>query len=339
MTSVIVLSLTIIVISISASSVLGYASSYCTIDDVHVSSIAPTQYDSTMVHVITTFSVSCTDGSDGTVWKVQTQVYAESNLVGVTELSTSENQYSYGQGSAQFVVNSQFDAMNYYGYSEQTPSFYVQITIINTSTGSLDAQQQMPFAVDTSQYPFTIVQQNYCNFPGLSEFFKLLPGCGGSANNTTNTNTLPNSNCNTYGLPQFLQPYLPGCGMSSSGTVPSNQSVNEQPSTQEPGGPLTLPNTSPALATSRTGFSDQSVEWLSGIVIAASATFLVAVLVAMGTSRLGKFHYRGGRNLRGKFCSGCGMYLQGFENFCERCGKPCPIDNEQVRSRRESSDI
>jgi len=149
--------------------------SYCSISNVHVNSTTPTDYSSTIVRVTTTFSVYCS-GSSGTVWNIQTNVYADSSLFGVSSVSSSTNQYSASLGTADYVVNNQFDAMSYYGYGEQTPSFYVQITITNLATGSLDAQQQAPFGVDTSQYPFNLAQQNYCRFPALAPYSQILPG-------------------------------------------------------------------------------------------------------------------------------------------------------------------
>ena len=265
------------------------APSYCVISDVHVSTIAPSGYTSTIVQVTTTFYVSCTGGTQGTVWDIQTKVYAESNLVGVSTLSGSDNQYSYGQGNVQYVVNNEFDAMNYYGYGEQTPSFYVKITAINTSTGSLDAQEEAPFAVDTSQYPFNLVQQNYCNFPGLSQFF---------------------------------QQDLPGCSVGNSGTEPSNESSNQQPLAQQPGSALPAPTISPSVATNQSQFSDDSIEWISGIIIAASATFLAAILVSIRTRQLTRSYFHARRQRRGKFCTACGLQLQASQNFCGRCGQP-----------------
>jgi hypothetical protein len=308
-----------------------YTPSYCVISDVHVSSLAPTGYSSTVVHVTITFSVYCTGGSPSTVWDIQTRVYAESNLIGVTAVSSSENQYSSEQGTARYVVNTQFDAMSYYGYGEQTPSFYVQITAINTSTGALDGQQQAPFAVDTSQYPFNLAQQNYCNFPGLSQFFKLLPGCGGSANSTVST--APTSgNCNTFGLPQFLQPYLPGCGGTGSETVASNQSSSQQLPVQQPGSSLTPPSASSSPGPN-TPTRDRSNEAILGIIVSALASCLVVVLVTRNPTRFRVFHSRAGLNSRGKFCPACGMRLQVTANFCGRCGEACPHDQENLTFR------
>ena len=301
-----------------------YAPSYCVISDVHVNSISPVGYTSTIVQVIVTFYISCTGGIAGTVWDIQTKVNAESNLVGVTTLSSSDNQYSYGQGNVQYVVNNKFDAMNYYGYGEQTPSFYVTITAINTSTGSLDAQEEAPFAVDTSQYPFNLVQQNYCNFPGLSQFFQLLPGCGGLTNSTISPGQA-SSNCNTFGLPQFFQQFLPSC--STSETEPSNESSN-QPSAQQPGSSLNPPGTSPLVVTNASHFSEDSLEWISGIIVAASATFLVAILVAIRTGQITQSDFHTRRRRQGKFCTACGMCLEASQNFCGRCGEASPVGTE-----------
>ena len=225
--------------------------SYCVINNVHVSSITPRDSSSTIVSVTTTFLISCASGTPGTVWDVQTRLYAESSLLGVNSVSSSENQYTLGQGTIQYAVNSQFDAMSYYGYGEQTPSFYVKITATNTSTGSLDAQQEVPFAVDTSQYPFNVSQQNYCHFPGLSQYFQLLPGCGASSANSTVSTAPSSSNCNTYGLPEFLQPYLPGCQATENVTAPSSESSSPLLPTQQSNSPLASPSSS----STRTGTS------------------------------------------------------------------------------------
>lgn len=322
--------LTIAVLTVTSTSagawVSGdYTPSYCEISNVHVSSITPTDYSSTIVKVTTTFSFYCSGGTPGTVWDIQTRVYAQSSLVGVSPISGSMNQYSFGQGTAQYVVNNQFDAMNYYGYGDQTPSLYVQITAINSSTGSLDAQQQAPFAVDTSQYPFNLAQQNYCHFPGLSQFFQLLPGCGaGSVNSTVSTvstQAVPStSNCNTFGLPQFLQPYLPGCGGTGNKTVAPNQSSSPQLPTQQAGSPLTSPNTLPTPAATATAH-DRSIQAVLGIIISALATLLVVTVILKRPTR------RRAR-LQGKFCPACGIHLQATANFCGRCGEPCPDDQE-----------
>ena len=302
------------------------APSYCAISDVHVSSITPTDYSSTTVQVISSFSVSCAGAPEGTVWNIETKVYSESNLVGVALLSSSENQYSYGQGNAQYVVNNHFNAMNYYGYGEQTPAFYVQITAINTSTGSLDAQEQVPFAVDTSQYPFDLTQQNYCQFPGLSQFFQLLPGCGGSTNNTSNPGTT-SSNCNTYGLPQFLQPYPPGCSGTTNPPTVSNESSTQQIVVQEPGNSLSQPNTSPALTSNVLSNSGRSIEVVSAIIVTALGTLLAAVLVNL--TRFRTFFHARLRASR-KFCTTCGLRLESSANFCDRCGEPCQYEKDLV---------
>ena len=302
-------------------------SSSCVIGDVHVSSITPTGYSSTMVQVTTSFSVYCSNGVQGTIWNIQTKVYAESNLLGITPVASSENRYSMGQGTQQYVVNSQFDAMSYYGYADQTPSFYVQITVINHSTGSLDAQQQVPFAVDTSQYPFTLTQPNYCKFPGLSQFFQLLPGCGGSSGNgATNTSTTPN-NCATYGLPQFLEPYLPGCS-GTGNTTPSNQSANQQPAVQYPGNQVT-PNTptTPQANTPSSGLDSRSIEVLSAIAIAALASCLSAALIAQQATRLRAFYDRIGRK---RFCARCGTRLEPNAAYCYCCGEAWPEDPDKL---------
>ena len=316
----------IMLVSSAASFVSAdYTPSYCVISDVHVNSITPTGYSSTIVQVIVTFYVSCTGGTAGTLWDIQTKVYAESNLVGVTTLSSSDNQYSYGQGNVQYVVKNKFDAMNYYGYGEQTPSFYVTITAINTSTGSLDAQDEAPFAVDTSQYPFNLVQQNYCNFPGLSQFFQLLPGCGGLTNSTLSPGQT-SSNCNTFGLPQFFQQFLPSC--STSETESSNESSNQEPSAQQPGSSLNPPSMSPSVVTNTSDFSQDSLEWISGIIVAASATFLVAILVAIRTGQITRSQIHTRRRQQGKFCTACGMRLEASQNFCGRCGEASPVGIE-----------
>jgi len=330
-----VLALVLVTLSVATASpfVAGdYSPSYCVISNVHVNSITPTDYSSTMVHVITTFSLDCSSGGQGTVWNVETKVFAESNLVGVTGVSTSENQYTVGQGTVQYVVNNQFDAMNYYGYGDQTPSFYVQITTINTSTGSLDAQTQTPFAVDTSQYPFNLEQQNYCHFPGLSQFFQLLPGCGGSANITVNTGP-SSSTCNTYGLPQFLQPYLPGCGGTGGRAAGSNQSVNEQSPLQQPGSSLNPPTNYPSPATTTSASSDSSIEAILGIIISALVVFVVAGSIMMKPSRLRAFHFHTHQNQQGKFCPACGIGLESTANFCWRCGEPSPDSKDTVTFR------
>jgi hypothetical protein len=211
--------------------------------------------------------------------------------------------------------------MRYYGYGEQTPSLYVQITATNTSTGSLDAQQQAPFAVDTSQYPFNVAQQNYCNFPGLSEFFRLLPGCGASSANST-ANTAPtSSNCNTYGLPQFLQPYLPGCGGAGNGAVPQSQTPSQQI-------PVTPSNAFPTLATTP-GHDNWSMQAILGIIISTLATFLFASLILKKSNRLRASYLRTHLKLQRRVCSTCGTHLQPTANFCSRCSQPCP-DHQQT---------
>jgi hypothetical protein len=213
--------------------------------------------------------------------------------------------------------------MNYYGYGEQTPSLYVQITAINTLTGSLDAQQQAPFAVDTSQYPFNVAQQNYCNFPGLSEYFKLLPGCGAS-NSTANT-TSSAGNCNTYGLPQFFQPYLPGCQGTGNETGPSSQS--SQLLTQQPGSPPASPNALPTPSATPT-VSSRSNEAALEIIILASAASLLAALIMKRSTYLGALHNRARPRQQVKFCMECGMRLEAAASFCSRCGEACPGDEE-----------
>jgi len=298
--------------------------SYCEITHAHVNSVTPTDYSSTTVQVTVSFSVSCSGGNEGTVWDIRTTVYAESNLFGVAPVSSSNRQYASGQGTVQYVVNSQIDAMSYYGYGEQTPSFYVQITASNTSTGSLDAQEQVPFAVDTSQYPFNLAQPNYCNFPGLSQFFQLLPGCGASNNTTTSGASAPN--CNTYGLPQFFQPYLPRCSGTTNQPTPANQSSVQQVPVQEPANSLPQPNTSPSLAANTSTFGDQSVEAISGIFIAATIALAGTILVTLRPGRLRGFRYQVLMRSRVKFCTACGLQLEATANFCARCGKPCPFE-------------
>ena len=305
--------------------------SYCSISNVHVNSVTPTGYSSTTIQVTTMFSIYCS-GSPGTVWSIQTKVYAESNLLGVNGVSTSVNQYSSSQETAQYVVNNKFDAMSYYGYGDQTPSFYVQITAINTSTGSLDAQQQAPFAVDTSQYPFNLAQQNYCHFPALSPYFQLLPGCGGTANSTASA-VPSSSNCNLYGLPQFLQPYLPGCAGTSNQSV--NQTLSSTQSAQTvnapiAGSPLTSSDklaTPTATAQSPDG---RSTEAISGIIVMALATFLGVTLIMKKSPALA--HYNHVRlKPQGKFCTECGMHLLPTESFCNRCGEPSPDARETYK--------
>jgi len=301
--------------------------SYCVISNVHVSSVTPKDYSSTIVLVTTTFSFYCSGGSPGTVWNIQIRIYAESNLVGVNSISTSSPvaRYLFGQGTVQYVINNQFDAMTYYGYGEQTPSLYVQITAINTSTGSLDAQQQAPFAVDTSQYPFNVAQQNYCHFPILSQFFQLLPGCGAGSVNSTVTTISSTSSCNNFGLPQFLQPYLPGCGGTGNETVATSQSSSTEIPVQQPGSSPTPPNTlatSPATAAVR----DRSNEAISGIVVSGIAAFFVATLILKrqtGRSLLLKSQER--------LCPTCGTHLQTGANFCGRCGQAWPDDRETYK--------
>ena len=303
-----------------------YSTSYCVISNVHVSSTAPHDYSSTTVQVTTTFSFYCSGGTPGTVWNIRTEIYAQSNLVGVSSISTSSPviQYSFGQGTAQYIATNQFDAMTYYGYGEQTPSLYVQITAINTSTGSLDAQQQAPFAVDTSQYPFNLAQQNYCHFPVLSQFFQLLPGCGaGSANSTVST-APSSSNCNTYGLPQFLQAYLPGCGGTDNSTAASDQSSSPQDTSGNPsisGNQFTAPGTLSSSAT--TAAYDRSIEAISAIIISALATCLMSALILERRT-----HRRIRLKLQGKFCSACGIHLEPTANFCSRCGKTIHDDQD-----------
>jgi hypothetical protein len=246
--------------------------------------------------------------------------------VGLSSISTSSvNEYSYGQRTTQYVINNQFDAMTYYGYGEQTPSLYVQITAINTTTGSLDAQQQAPFAVDTSQYPFNLAQQNYCHFPVLSQFFQLLPGCGAGSVNDTVSTVSSTSSCNNLGLPQFLQPYLPGCGGTGNETVAASQSLSTQLPAQQPGGSPTSPNTlatSPATAM----VQDRSPEAISGIIISGIAAFFVATLILKRQT---------GRRARlkpqEKLCPACGTHLQTTANFCGRCGQACPDDQETYK--------
>jgi len=304
--------------------------SYCTISNIHVSSLTPTDYSSTTVHVTTSFSIYCT-GSPGTVWRLQTKLFAESNLLGVNEISSSENQYSAGQGTAQYVASNQFDAMNYYGYGDQTPSLYVQITAINTSTGSLDAQQQAPFAVDTSQYPFNLNQQNYCHFPALSPYFQLLPGCGAKTNNTSNV-APSSSNCNLYGLPQFLQPYLPGCSGTSMSTSNQTTTVTQFVNAPIAGTPLTSPD-KPSTPTGTEAVSNsQAMQAISGIIITALATFLGAALMVKKSPNLIRNNFMRLKP-QGKFCTECGMHLLPTENFCTRCGEPSPNAQETYRFR------
>jgi hypothetical protein len=300
----------------AASSVSGdNTPSYCVISNVHVNSITPNDYSSTIVQVTTAFSLDCSGGTPGTVWNIETRVYTESSLLGVSPLSTSSlNQYSSGQGTAQYVVTNSFDAMNYYGYGEQTPSFYVQITAINTSTGSLDAQQKAQFAVDTSQYPFNLAQQNYCHFPGLSQYFQFLPGCGATSSaNSTIPATPSSSNCNVTGLPQFFQPYLPGCG----GTE------NESAAPATPGNPLTQPSSAPTLAL-RTSAHDRSIESVLGIIILGLATCLIVPMILKRPTPHPASHYRARTEPQGKFCTACGDHLQATANFCSKCGEACP---------------
>jgi ribosomal protein S27AE len=321
--------LAVVVVTMTSASVASlvygdYAPSYCVISNVHVSSITPKDYSSTIVLVTTTFSFYCSGGTPGTVWNIQTTLYAESNLVGVNSISTSSsvNQYSFGQGTTQYVINNQFDAMTYYGYGEQTPSLYVQITAINTKTGSLDAQQQAPFAVDTSQYPFNVAQQNYCHFPILSQFFQLLPGCGAGSVNSTVSTVSSTSSCNNLGLPQFLQPYLPGCGGTGNETVATSQSPSTQLPVQQPGSSPTPPNalaTSPATA----AVQDRSTEAISGIIISGIAALFVATLIVKRQT--------GRRALlkpQERLCPRCGAHLQPTANFCGRCGQACRSDQE-----------
>lgn len=332
--------LTIVVLTATSSRVAwvsgDYTPSYCVISNVHVSSITPTDYSSTIVTVTTTFSLNCEGGTPGTVWNIWTRVFSESNLVGVNSVSSAVNQYSFGQGTTQFIVNNHFDAMNYYGYGEQTPSFYVQITAINSSTGSLDAQQQAPFAVDTSQYPFNLAQQNYCNFPGLSQYFQLLPGCGASTVNNTTPTVSSSSNCNVAGLPQFYQRYLPGCGGSGNESVAPNESSSSQPGQQATpvspvASPNTAPNTSPDLATNTT-VHDRSVESVLGIIILALAVFLV-MLILKKRSRHAVFSHPAGLEPQGKFCAECGNQVQAADSFCWKCGEACPDDQDTVSFR------
>jgi hypothetical protein len=329
-----VLLLAIAVIAISSASATSfvygdYTPSYCVISNVHVSSITPKDYSSTIVRVTTTFSFYCSGGTPGTVWDIQTKLYAASSLLGTSSISTSSsvNQYSFGQGTAQYVANNQFDAMTYYGYGEQTPSLYVQINAINTSTGSLDAQQQAPFAVDTSQYPFNVAQQNYCNFPVLSQFFKLLPGCGaGSANSTVST-VSSTSSCNNLGLPQFLQPYLPGCGGTTSETVATSQSSSTPLPAQQPGSSPT-PASTLATAPASAALQDRSVEAIWGIIISGLAAFLVAALILRRQTGS-----RARLKPQERFCPACGTHLQATANFCGNCGQACP-DNQETYTFR-----
>jgi hypothetical protein len=314
--------LTLVVITVTSASTTSfvhgdYAPSYCVISNVHVSSITPKDYSSTIVLVTTTFSFYCSGGSPDAVWDIQTRVYAESNLVGVNSISTSNsvNRYSFGQGTAQYVINNQFDAMSYFGYGEQTPSFYVQITAINTSTGSLDAQQQTPFAVDTSQYPFNVAQQNYCHFPVLSQFFQLLPGCGAGSVNSTVSTVSSTSRCNNLGLPQFLQPYLPGCGGTGNETVAPSQSSSPQAPAQQPGSSVASPN-SLASPAATAAVQDRSIEAVLGIIISGLAAFLVAILILKRQTRR-----RARLKPQEELCPACGAHLQATANFCGRCGQ------------------
>jgi hypothetical protein len=301
--------------------------SYCSISNVHVSSTTPTDYSSTIVRVTTTFSVYCS-GSPNTVWNIRTEVYADSGLFGVSSVSSSTNQYSAGQGSADYVVNNQFDAMNYYGYGEQTPSFYVEITIINTSTGSLDAQQQTPFGVDTSQYPFNLAQQNYCRFPALSPYFQILPGCSGTANSTV-SNATSSGSCNLYGLPQFLQPYLPGCAGTVSQTV--STTTTQSANSPIPGSPLaTSPKTPTTPETTATAPDVRSTQAILGIIIAALATFLGMTLILKKSIRLPVSRDHIHLKPLGKFCTECGLHLQPNATFCDRCDEPCPNEQETI---------
>ncbi len=325
--------LTIAVLTVSSTSagsfVYGdYTPSYCVISNVHVSTITPNDYSSTIVKVTTTFSFSCSGGTPGTVWNIQTKVFSESNLLGVSSVSSSVTQYSFGQGTTQFVVNSQFDAMSYYGYGDQTPSFYVQITAINSSTGSLDAQQQAPFAVDTSQYPFNLAQQNYCHFPILSQYFQFLPGCGAGTVSSTTTTVSSSSNCNVPGLPQFYRQYLPGCGGSGNETVAPSESSSSQPAAQQipVTSPDTTPNTSPKLATNTTVL-DRSTESVLGITILALVAFLVPLFLLKRSGRLA-FHNPVRLEPQGKFCTECGNLIQATADKCWKCGEACPDDQE-----------
>ena len=305
------------------------APSFCSISNVHVSSITPTGGSSTIVQVTTAFSLYCS-GNPGTVWSIQTKVFADSSLMGISSVSSSTNEYSSGQGSADYVVNNQFDAMSYYGYGEQSPSFYVQITVTNTSTGSLDAQQQTAFAVDTSQYPFDVTQQNYCHFPALSPYFQLLPGCGGSSNSTL-SNASSSSTCNLYGLPQFLQPYLPGCsGTSNQSSQTEAATTTQSANSPIPGSPLvTTPKTVTAPQTTPSA-PDHSAQAILGIVIAALVSFLGMTVFLTKSSRLRLSRdYLRLRPL-GKYCTECGLHLLPNATHCERCGEPCADTQETI---------
>ena len=300
--------------------------SYCSISNLHVNSTTPTDYSSTNVQVTTTFSVYCS-GSPGAVWNIETKVYADSSLFGISSVSSSTNQYSYGQGSADYVVRNQFDAMDFYGYGEQTPSFYVQISVINQSTGSLDAQQQAPFGVDTSQYPFNLAQQNYCHFPVLSPFFQILPGCGGSTNITMNSTS--SGSCNLYGLPSFLQPYLPGCSGIASQTVSTTTTQSANPPI--PGSPLTMSPKTPVIPETTASVPDyRSTQAILGIIISALVAFLGVTLILKKSVHLP--FSRDNMRLKplGKFCTECGLHLQPNAAFCERCGEPSPDGQETI---------
>jgi hypothetical protein len=240
------------------------------------------------------------------------------------------NQYSFGQGTTEFIVNNQFDAMKYYGYGDQTPLFYVQITAINSSTGSLDAQQQAPFAVDTSQYPFNLAQQNYCNFPGLSQYFQLLPGCGASTVNSA-TPASSSSNCNVAGLPQFYQRYLPGCG--GSGNESSSQPGQQATPASPVASPNTALNTSPDLATNTT-VHDRSVESVLGIItLALAVAVFLVLLILKKRSRHPAFCHPAGLEPQGKCCAECGNQIQAADDFCWKCGEACADDQDTVLFR------
>ena len=303
---------------------------YCTITNVHVSSTTPTDGSSTVVQVTTTFSLYCS-GDANTVWSIQTKVFAQSSLVGTSSISSSTNQYSPSQGTADYVVHNQFDAMNYYGYGEQSPSFYVQVTVTNLSTGSLDAQQQAPFAVDTSQYPFDITQQNYCHFPALAPYFQLLPGCGGSSNYSLSNNSA-SSNCNLYGLPQFLQPYLPGCSGTSNTSSPTTSMTTTQTANSPlPGSPLV---TSPKQATTPqtiTSFNSEApAQAILSITIAALAAFLGIAGFLRKSDRLHISRDYVRLKPLGKYCTECGLRLHPDAIRCERCGESCADTQETI---------
>jgi len=308
----------------------GTTPTYCSISNVHVSSTTPTDGSSTTVRVTTTFSLYCS-GDAGTVWSIQTKVYAESNLLGTSSISSSTNQYSPSQGSADYVVYNQFDAMNYYGYGEQSPSFYVQVTVTNLSTGSLDAQQQAPFAVDTSQYPFDVSQQNYCHFPALAPYFQLLPGCGGSSNNTLSYNP-GSSNCNLYGLPQFLQSYLPGCSGTYNPTSSTTSTTTSQTANSPlPGSPLvTSPKQVTAPQTTAPSNSEAPAQAVLSITIAALAAFLGITGFLRKSDRLHISRDYMRLKPLGKYCTECGLRLNPNATRCDRCGELCADVQETI---------